>query len=382
LSLSGGGLRATLFHLGVVERLYLLGVLDQVTYVSSVSGGAILAGKLATEWHTLMSVADSERESTFQRLVATPIIEFAQYDVRNRALHAILLRPPIESFTEMLHDKLYGQTRLANLPSGVGFGFNACNLRNGKRFVFTQGYYGDHASGYSCAGWQQIPIATAVAASTAFPIGFAPLTIKTEGPLFNWRESDGAWVQTAPSARRIVELTDGGTYENVGLEAARLHSTELLISSAQGHFDWNEKETRGAVDVAVRAVTIMMYHYARRIIDDYRSQNSQSSAIFEVQTPVAAVSHDAIGLGRDVVERLACLRTDLDTFTPLECELLRYQGATLTDATIQRFQPHWITKSARPVEPFPHQLTQEELDDLDPGKQIRLWEIFRRPWQF
>jgi len=53
LALSGGGLRATLFHLGVVERLYVLGALDKLAYLTSVSGGSILAGLLAIEWNKL-----------------------------------------------------------------------------------------------------------------------------------------------------------------------------------------------------------------------------------------------------------------------------------------------------------------------------------------
>lgn len=40
LSLSGGGFRATLFHLGAIRRLSELGVLKQITTISSVSAEA------------------------------------------------------------------------------------------------------------------------------------------------------------------------------------------------------------------------------------------------------------------------------------------------------------------------------------------------------
>lgn len=49
LCLSGGGYRAALFHLGALRRLNELGVLSQVNLISSVSGGSILAGHLATQ---------------------------------------------------------------------------------------------------------------------------------------------------------------------------------------------------------------------------------------------------------------------------------------------------------------------------------------------
>ena len=41
LALSGGGFRATAFHLGVLKRLRELGVLDQIKVISTVSGGSI-----------------------------------------------------------------------------------------------------------------------------------------------------------------------------------------------------------------------------------------------------------------------------------------------------------------------------------------------------
>ena len=43
LCLSGGGYRAALFHLGALRRLHEIGILEQVTHVSSVSGGSLIA---------------------------------------------------------------------------------------------------------------------------------------------------------------------------------------------------------------------------------------------------------------------------------------------------------------------------------------------------
>lgn len=46
ICLSGGGFRASLFHLGAVRRLHELGVLQKARWISSVSGGSILTGHL------------------------------------------------------------------------------------------------------------------------------------------------------------------------------------------------------------------------------------------------------------------------------------------------------------------------------------------------
>ena len=45
MALSGGGFRATLFHLGALRRLNELNILREIDTFSSVSGGSIINGK-------------------------------------------------------------------------------------------------------------------------------------------------------------------------------------------------------------------------------------------------------------------------------------------------------------------------------------------------
>jgi NTE family protein len=51
IALSGGGFRAMLFHAGALMRLNELGILSRAQRISSVSGGSIAAGYLATVWN-------------------------------------------------------------------------------------------------------------------------------------------------------------------------------------------------------------------------------------------------------------------------------------------------------------------------------------------
>ena len=48
LALSGGGMRAAVFHLGVLGRLAAEGVLENVEFVSTVSGGSLGTGLVYT----------------------------------------------------------------------------------------------------------------------------------------------------------------------------------------------------------------------------------------------------------------------------------------------------------------------------------------------
>jgi predicted patatin/cPLA2 family phospholipase len=50
LALSGGGFRATLFHLGVIKFLFDEKQLETVGLVSAVSGGSVLAAHLILNW--------------------------------------------------------------------------------------------------------------------------------------------------------------------------------------------------------------------------------------------------------------------------------------------------------------------------------------------
>src|ERR1043165_858213 len=55
IAFSGGGFRATLFHLGVMRFLYEAELLDRVRHVCSVSGGSVLSAHLLLNWQHFVS---------------------------------------------------------------------------------------------------------------------------------------------------------------------------------------------------------------------------------------------------------------------------------------------------------------------------------------
>ena len=80
LALSGGGFRATLYHLGMIRYLRDADLLTSVTHITSVSGGSVLAAHLALNWDRYCGDAH-DFESAAQEL-----FDFVQLDVRNRIL--------------------------------------------------------------------------------------------------------------------------------------------------------------------------------------------------------------------------------------------------------------------------------------------------------
>src|SRR5207237_378724 len=75
LCLSGGGYRAMLFHLGALKYLNDAQWLPKLDRISSVSGGSITSGVLATRWARLTFAGGVA--SNFDPLVTVPLRKMA-----------------------------------------------------------------------------------------------------------------------------------------------------------------------------------------------------------------------------------------------------------------------------------------------------------------
>jgi predicted acylesterase/phospholipase RssA len=81
IALSGGGFRATLFHLGVIRLLHERKKLHLVRFLGSVSGGSILAAHLVLHW----DLYTSPNGEAFGQ-AADDLIKFTQADIRGRII--------------------------------------------------------------------------------------------------------------------------------------------------------------------------------------------------------------------------------------------------------------------------------------------------------
>ena len=74
LALSGGGVRAAVFHLGVLRHLSMLGRLEEVTQISTVSGGSLIVGAIFShadlKWPTSRQFLDKIYPELRKRLTA------------------------------------------------------------------------------------------------------------------------------------------------------------------------------------------------------------------------------------------------------------------------------------------------------------------------
>ena len=222
LALSGGGIRAMVFHLGVMRYLSERGLLERVTHVSSVSGGSLIIGLTFVEsqmkWPTSRQFLDKVYPALRTKLCARSLQWGAARQLsRPRNWRFILSRA--NALSAALHHEWQITGSLADLPAMPEWSINGTNAENGRRFRFKKNNFGDYLTGYTPS--VGFPLADAMAVSAAFPGGFGPLTLRTDDYVWRkrlrWNAPEGSEEPVAPPYFRL-HLYDGGVYDNLGLE--------------------------------------------------------------------------------------------------------------------------------------------------------------------
>jgi NTE family protein len=382
LCLSGGGFRATLFHLGVIQRLNELGILARLSTVTSVSGGSILNGVLATRWARLKLGPDG----TFTNLkeeVARPVREFCAKDLRTSLLLGTRLNPlnwrvlirdwfsVSANFLADSYEPLY-RCLLSDLPLPgphvPRFVLCATNTRTGACWHFhggPQARMGDFYAGYCDAG--HVKVSEAVAASSAFTPGFSALRLRLpEGFAFSrcdpWGEeriiaAKRAEQQHGPSNEPVL-LTDGGVYDNLAIEPVWKMYKTLLVSDAGRPFESVSGIDQGLIARLKRAIDISMEQVGavrkRWLIDDFLGRR-RTGAIWTLHTRLEDFAlPDVLGYGADARQLIHGVRTDLDAFSEGEIGCLENHGYSLTDAALRSRAPALCQNPAAPFR-WPHE---------------------------
>ncbi|HTK74107.1 MAG TPA: patatin-like phospholipase family protein, partial [Gemmataceae bacterium] len=236
LALSGGGFRASLYHLGLVRFLRDAGLLSRVTHITSVSGGSIFAAHLLLNWDRYNG-SPTEFEA-----VASEFISCVRIDVRNRIIRRVPLTLPFRwprrllglsnrkltrtGLLEYHYEKfLFGDKSLFELPERPALHILATNLsegclcsfhRNGLLMVRRRAGNSFHVDRVHIG---LATVAMAVAASSAFPGFFPPL------------ELTGANVGANSGEFDRQAYTDGGVFDNLGVRMFRCLERPLLAES-------------------------------------------------------------------------------------------------------------------------------------------------------
>ena len=288
LCLSGGGYRAMLFHVGCLWRLNQLGMLARLDRISSVSGGSITSGVLGMNWREL-GFAPGAESGRFPDLLVAPIRQMTATTIDEGAIFGgIFLPGTVSEHVADKYDKLlfHGKT-LQDLPDEPRFVINATNVQSGVLMRFSKPYMRDYRVGQILT--PRLPLALAVAASSAFPPVLSPCEINVAKYGLRFEPAkDGEDLNVPPYTTDVI-LTDGGVYDNLGLETAWKEYDTILISDGGGHLapepdphhDWARHAYRvlNLIDNQVGALRV------RQVISLYQ-QNERKGAYWGIRQNV------------------------------------------------------------------------------------------------
>jgi NTE family protein len=240
LAFSGGGTRAAAFSFGVLKGLDEIEAagggraIDQVRFVSGVSGGSVTAAYFGLKGRAALT----DFESRFLYRDAEEALRTRVYSVGNlmRAMDGgVNDRSGLPTWLEK---NLYGTATLKDLgrPGKPVVWINASDIHGKTPFVFEPVTFAA-----ICSDYGSYPLAEAVAASAAVPIVFAPVVVRNYSEkcgfkLPDWLEAQAKNRETSPIVRsylktlqdyrepgkiQFVKLLDGGLTDNWGRSEER-----------------------------------------------------------------------------------------------------------------------------------------------------------------
>ena len=285
LCLSGGGYRAMVFHVGALWRLYEVGMLASLQRISSVSGGSITAGLLALRWGKL-SFDPARLQSDFVPEIVEPLRALASETIdRDAILMGLVMPGRISDQVAAAYERhLFGSATLQDLPDNPRFVINATNVQSGALWRFMKPYMRDYRVGEVVK--PTVPLALAVAASSAFPPILSPVEMRLDPNTFTSGSGDD--LNRKPFTSKVM-LSDGGAYDNLGLETVWKRYKTVLVSDGGGKMqaeeepstDWARHAYRilDLVDNQVRALR------KRQLIDSLES-GARTGAYWGIRTDI------------------------------------------------------------------------------------------------
>lgn len=268
LSLSGGGFRAAMFHLGTLHYLHHLQYedgsrfLDSVNTISTISGGSITG-----LWYMLHVCKQHDTEECISNLYNTLLT----YDLPSKAISAIssssidrcsLIREMVDIYDDMLFDSEKFKVILnridnqhihhfsangTDFSNGLAFRFQASRKIKNAKPEFSRGLIGNKMNKLSWEIAGQIKLSEILAVSSCFPGGFEPMRFPADFAL-----SQECKNKDILKSIRPFDLMDGGIVDNQGIEPILLASEQMTYDNpnAEGNFKYPSHDLIIVSDVA------------------------------------------------------------------------------------------------------------------------------------
>lgn len=326
IALSGGGFRAAAFHLGMLRKLHEFQLLQGVDLLTCVSGGSIAGATLAANWADGVDVALG-RLDTYLR-------------TKSIAVGAVIggILDPFESRLDKLAESyerdIFGKKGLSALQAGPRIYLNSTNLATGNMFFFVTGggpeskaEMGEHELGTIEA--PDFLISRAVAASSAFPPVFGPLRLDED---------------VYPPGQQVgyVTLTDGGVYDNLGINPGLRDRNKLdyLIASDGGKPFANTSEpTESGVKVLTAALDVLMEQVRGLQFDRMQHRYLAGKGPKPLWFSIDSIEGQAVAGDATFASSIG---TNLKRLNDDEMTVLQRHGAALVEARLRAYAPELL----------------------------------------
>ncbi len=350
LCLSGGGYRAMLFHAGVLWRLNEFGLLPKLKRISSVSGGSITSGVLAMNWHKLGFEKDVARH--YEQEIVAPVKKLASRTIdASSVISGSLWTGSIgDKVADAYRNHLFAETTLQDIPDEPRFVFNATNVQSGVLWRFSKPYMSDYRVGEIKN--PKIELAVAIAASSAFPPVLSPVELDLEPEDFTPGSGKDL---TDEMYRTQVVLTDGGVYDNLGLETAWKRYETILVSDAGGAFASEAEPKRDWIRHSIRVLFLIDSQVRslrrRQLAESYKAE-IRKGAFWAISQNLKEKfdTKDALDCPFEMTDLLAKIPTRLKKLDQPTQERIINWGYAICDASIRKY----FDKTLPPPVKFPY----------------------------
>lgn len=349
-----------MFHLGLLGRLAADDLLEQVTFVSTVSGGSLGTGLIyslsGNGWPSSEEYLSTIMPQAKRYLTGKDLQLDAIFRLGTRPWHLLYGRAKL--LAESI-ENLWGVKGLVNeLPDNPRWVINATAYESGKNWRFMRKRMGDYKLNQTPE--PAFPLASAMAASAAFPILIGPLVLRTKD--FAWSRFTGkSRHATLPTETQVpsVHLWDGGVYDNLGVEALfkpggkryRDEYNFLIVSDASTPLGIEKPfpllRARRLINIAMDQVRSLR---ARQLVEHFAS-HPNSGAYLKVGNSAQYILEQAgVGEGEVAAVVAGCLsekdadlavahKTTLRRPSEAEFDRLYRHGWEVADCTLSGYNP-------------------------------------------
>lgn len=344
LCLSGGGYRAMVFHLGALWRLNEIGYLTKLKRISSVSGGSITAGALGMRWQEL-GFDENGVGKNFVPAVVDRVRQLAGKTIDAWSIAGGVLGPGNVSakIAKYYREYLFGDKTLQALPDEPRFVINATNVQTGVLWRFSKPYMRDYLVGE--VEKPDVPLAVAVAASSAFPPVLSPAELELKASDF--KASTGKELQKEPFTTDVV-LTDGGVYDNLGLETAWKRYDTILVSDAGGKMAPDPEPARDWARHMIRVLDVIdnqVRSLRKRLLISSFESGARKGAYWGIRSHIDDYKlREHLECPTDKTTTLAGVPTRLKRLEPELQEQLINWGYAICDAAMRKHVDGSLTK--------------------------------------